>query len=50
MHVAPRVVGAVVVAEAVQYGFGFELVFVCDFKNTRRVVNEMSRKQEEDSQ
>lgn len=30
MHVTPGVVGAVVVAEAVQDGLGFELVFVCD--------------------
>lgn len=30
VHVASGVVGAVVVAEAVEDGFWFELVFVCD--------------------
>lgn len=29
MHVTPGVVGAVVVAKAVQHRLGFELVFVC---------------------
>lgn len=30
VHVGPRVVGAVIVAEAVQDGLGFELVLVSD--------------------
>lgn len=30
MHVASGVVGAIVVAKAVQYRLWFELVFVCD--------------------
>lgn len=32
MHVTSGVVGAIVVAKAVQDGLRFELVFVCDYK------------------